>query len=677
MRLSMMMKPMKLCRFMRAGALGMIASGACVSGWGASFEWRGDALYEGETPVGRMVEVMPEGMTATRRVEKLNERLFKITHEVKAEKAQHAVSFKIDFVHEEKPSYLLIPSVNYNGNGWGKGLEPKNFVECGLPRSYRYDRVAIPGATYAEGAKYATAFWGEAPKDAEKWAFSCALAPSGDAVTHSLIYPDEELPTVYAAKDAYTPGYKNSLSCAEGTTVPFVSYLYVAPTEKERRATRGFYDEAWRIAEKPEMKVPEPEEVWELARAYAGDSLWAEEGTYKGFHIGMRPDPTGKQFVARPAAKYEIGWCGNNAVFIVNFLEDYLKNRRQDSLDKALICIDTWTDKPVLDNGLFITQYDSILDNWEAPLDACNLGAMAYNFLLASPLCEQAGHPKPKLKATALALCDFMLKDQQEDGAYGKAWNKDGTCVDRDGSIGAFIIPGMIEAYKVTGEKTYLESAEKAFAFYRRDLVEQGYATAGALDTFCIDCESAWPLLRAAVMLYEVTEKKGCLDDAESAAYYIASWQWHYTVPTPESDDFSKYGYNTFGASSVSTQHHHISSHTVYIIDSWIKLAAWTGNEVWRERARALWQNGCQLISDGTLVIHDLVRPKGSQNEAFYQCLWSFNIDRSKTVNDWLVAWPSAFRMEALRRIENWDDLRAKPKEGSTIKPLEESKKAL
>ncbi len=34
-------------------------------------------------------------------------------------------------------------------------------------------------------------------------------------------------------------------------------------------------------------------------------------------------------------------------------------------------------------------------------------------------------------------------------------------------------------------------------------------------------------------------------------------------------------------------------------------------------RARAIWKNGCQHISDGTLVIDGKQRPKGSQDESY------------------------------------------------------------
>lgn len=317
----------------------------------------------------------------------------------------------------------------------------------------------------------------------------------------------------------------------------------------------------------------------------------------------------------------------------------------------------TWTTNTVLPNGLFITHYDNILEKRENLLDACNLGAAAYNFFDAAALCAKVGQARPQLRKIAFGICDFMVTDQQESGQYGKGWNYNGECTYREGTIGAFLIPPMVKAYCVSKDEKYLKSARRAFDFYMGQLRHYGYTTAGALDTWCIDCESAWPLLRAAMVLNEATGETSYLDHAETVSYYIATWQWHYNASYPATNDFVKYGYNTFGASGVSVQHHHISSHTVCVVDNWIELGKLTKNPIWEERARALWRNSSQLISDGTLQIHNRIRPKGSQNEAFFQSHWGFHKDKSPAINDWLVAWPSAFRLEVLRRLKDWQEL--------------------
>jgi len=61
-----------------------------------------------------------------------------------------------------------------------------------------------------------------------------------------------------------------------------------------------------------------------------------------------------------------------------------------------------------------------------------------------------------------------------------------------------------------------------------------------------------------------------------------------------------------------------------------------------------------QLISDGILQIKGKTRPAGSQNEAYFHANWGGGPGK---MNNWLVAWPGAFRLETLRRLNDWEEL--------------------
>jgi hypothetical protein len=80
------------------------------------------------------------------------------------------------------------------------------------------------------------------------------------------------------------------------------------------------------------------------------------------------------------------------------------------------------------------------------------------------------------------------------------------------------------------------------------------------------------------------------------------------------------------------------------LIDLWEA----AGDVRWWERAKAIWRNACQGVSDGMLVINGRVRPKGSQSEA-YQVTRQGNMG---AVYEWLVAWPTSFRLEVIRRLD-------------------------
>ena len=414
--------------------------------------------------------------------------------------------------------------------------------------------------------------------------------------------------------------------------------------------------EAWKLADKSGM-APDPDnrQIWSRGISYAKNELWAVDGDYEGLSIGLVRDGDG--WIQRPGWKYEIGWCGQNASFANSLLTDFLINSDSTSLSKALKILDTWTSpKTVLPNGLYITNYDYLLNGDANPsLDACNLGTAALNFFEGADLLRRCGAGDPeRLESIALGILDFARSKQGHDGCYARGWKADGTCIYREGTVGAFLIPPMAEAFNRTKDTVYLESAVRAFDYYYGELARDGYTTAGALDTWCIDKESSYPVLQSALMLHDATGNSDYIDAAVAAASYLSTWIWHYKASYPQDSDFSRYGYNTFGATSVSVQHHHLDPYAVKYIPELLRLAKVTGDGTWKEKAKAIWNNGCQLVSDGTLEIHDAVRPEGSQNEAFLHCNWSWDGNPGAArLNDWLVAWPGAFRLEVLRKDKN------------------------
>jgi hypothetical protein len=153
--------------------------------------------------------------------------------------------------------------------------------------------------------------------------------------------------------------------------------------------------------------------------------------------------------------------------------------------------------------------------------------------------------------------------------------------------------------------------------------------------------------------LYGLTGEERYLRDAEHASYYTASWQWHYTRPFPAGSPLAALGYDTFGGTAVSTQHHHLDPYAVRLLPAWLRLATLTGRPVWRERALAAWHNGAQGISDGDLTLLGATLPQGGQCEGYFHTRWG----EPDGVSLWPVSWPSAFRLEALRRLSDWSVL--------------------
>jgi len=211
---------------------------------------------------------------------------------------------------------------------------------------------------------------------------------------------------------------------------------------------------------------------------------------------------------------------------------------------------------------------------------------------------------------------------------------------------------------KLTGKQAYLNCALRGFQFYNDAFQQNGFTTAGALDSNCIDKESAAPLLRAAIMAYDVTGDKQYVAWAEDIAYYLNTWQWHYSTDFPEGSILKEIRYDTYGGTSVSTAHNAQDNYGLYYVPEFLRLAELTGKDIWRKRARALWYNGIQRISDGTLVIEGRVRPAGSQDESCRHTRWGRTDLRFFVTSGNLNPWPAAFREVTMDLVEDWNLLR-------------------
>ncbi len=629
--------------------------------------WSGNVLMaQANDTVGCLQATVTDGIQAESQISRVDGNTFKVVWRFKAEHDVDSARIVMDFTHRSEADYWMIPAVSYDGNEWGRGLEPKGAQQEGAWRTYSYRRTPIPGALYSEGKSFAVATWSEVPAVCDD-DFSCGMMPEAEATTHRLIWPEEELPVSYCNRDKYIDGWQRVASMRKGEERRFAMYVCVTELKTAHTAMQTFLKVCWDCMGHASTEVLPADEVWRRGIGFCKESLWAEDGIYRGFSIGLLPQGE-DGWHQRTGGRYESGWCGQNISIACSMLWDYLKNGDKESLDKGMTTLDCWADNCRLPNGLFVTHFDAIQEKRACNLDACNLGTTALNYFQAYELARECGYDRPQYRELAFGILDFALNDQQADGCYARGWTFEGECIYREGTVGCFLLPAMLEAYKVSGDKKYLESGIRAYNHYVRELHENGYTTAGALDTWCIDKESAITLLRSSLRLYGLTGEKAYLDDAIQTSYYLSTWLWHYDGVYPAGDAFTEYGFHTFGGTSVSVQHHHLDYYAALWIPEWMELAELTGDRQWQEKARAVWNNCCQLISDGTLKVNNRLRPLGSQNEAYFESSWGFGygfskeqattvppVVRTDRINDWLVAWPSAFRLETLRKLEELD----------------------
>ncbi len=591
---------------------------------------------------------------------------------------------RMEIVLSGKADFTMIPAVSYNGNGWGDTPEyVGDRAEDGTPWSFASHRVIIPACTYSENEHISLALMAEPNSNS-----ACSLYKVDEGEKHVLIFPEEEKPKTLNRHfwgDAFQGSMEHSCDF-EGIILAFAS-------DGSRHRYKCLLDFAWRYYGHSIKAPKSSEELYRLSFEYGKYLLQSEPDGFVGFTNGAQWHQ-GLNSYKKLEHSYELGWVGQNASLATAFIYDYAVNGDKTKLDLGVSVLDSWLRHFNTEKGFIPArigypggkstsgipwenmkkedvdpmewgeaQLEGILAKVGKPKppkmvavahDSCNLGTGAEGYFEAYDILGQLGIHKPEYLKAALDTCDFVLGSQDESGCFAKSWDKDGNVISKKGTIGCFLILPLVNAYKRTQDRKYLDSAIRAFDFYYDELEQEGFTTAGALDTYSIDKESSSPLLRDALALYEITGDKAYVGKAEKIAWYLCTWMMHFTVEYPDGCIIKELNYDTFGSTSVSTPHQACDQYALRDVLSFLKLWELTGFEQWRERAIAFWCNATQGISDGTLVVNGRLRPVGSQDEAIAHTRWRRNSTPAFCPTQWLAAWPCDFRLENLRWHKDW-----------------------
>ncbi len=545
--------------------------------------------------------------------------------------------------------FYMIPGVDYNGNHWGTGKEPKDISVDGKMWRFAYHRSGIPAGMFCQTEGWAVGMWGDI---GNRQGFSCGFYKDPDQkMRMNIFFPEQEGPKYYCARDVYCENEYCETTADSDISLKYTVYIYVKKAE-ELFDYGGLLDRVWEMYKREKKACADSGNIWKLGITFLEESAFFEQNDFTGFCMGLTWN--GKKWVQK-RDYLEIGWVGANASAAVSLICNGIFTDKKSYIEQGIKVLDCWV-KGRMENGLFRCRYDLMeknrnsIDNSEEIQDAANLYSAVEEYLEAYEILKRIGIKKEYYRELALGICDFSVQIQEESGRMGKAWLNNGTCIDREGSIGCYLVLALCRGYCATHEKRYFEAAVKGFTFYYEEFIRNGFTTAGALDTYCIDKESALPILKTAVCLYEETENPEYLEKAVKISTYIATWQYHYDISFPGNSILGKMDYKTRGGTSVSVQHHHIDCYGLFIYEDWKKLALYTKNPVWKERAEAIWENSTQLISDGCLTIKGQIRPKGSQDEGVLQTRWHTKKGEFFGVSEWLVVWNTAFRLKILRK---------------------------
>ena len=581
-------------------------------------------------------------------------------------------------------NFYIIPSVNYNGNSFGNSKEPK-----GLYDSYHFqakngkfekeacwifggDRGSVPSCTITEDSHFTVGLFTEANDNSFS---SCSIEEmESKGAIQKLFWPYQDAPYSYQPREIYNPPISELISIGPDKKVKKKFFISLHQQTEPNQGYVKILDDAWKLFyHKLHVKF-KPNHLWRLGIKFIKTQLWNETQDYLGtiFGITFRDN----KWIVSPWKKLEIGWVGQYGLLACMLLYDSIKNCDKDSWQKGEAMLDFWQKNGILSNGLIYVNYDMKLSgNTEQGLDTCNLGWGAYQYYLGFELAKEKGLEKSEWLNTANGICDFFVKNILPDNKFGKYWTIDGKVLDTKGTVGAFITWALIKGYRITQNSQYLQAAEASFRAYADDDLRRVCCAAGALDADCVDKETAFPLLMSGLDLYEITGKNYYLDQAEKAAYYLASWQITFSVKYLEDSPAAEIQYDTFGGTKISVKAVNTDPWGQIITIGWFRLASLTNNPVWLERAKAVWDQGNLSISDGNLKVKNVTKLEGSlpdyinSNKPFEKTIYpegsqpeSVNGTRrikqgglEGKVSNWCPAWCTAFRLFVLQQITDWN----------------------
>jgi hypothetical protein len=212
-------------------------------------------------------------------------------------------------------------------------------------------------------------------------------------------------------------------------------------------------------------------------------------------------------------------------------------------------------------------------------------GNGAYYLLKSYLLMKENGIDKPLWLSAARSTIDTVITLQRRDGNYGYTYSIDKPeMLDADGFAGCWFAAASALLYTVTDDYKYLESAEKAMAFYHSYVINLD-CWGAPMDTWkSIDQEGNLAFIKAAAALHRITGnekyKKMLIDGAD----YEYLWRYAYKA-IPEYAPLKDSTWNSCGGSVTSVSNPHIHPMGVNITAELIYLYKITGDSYHQKRA--------------------------------------------------------------------------------------------
>ncbi|MBQ6614262.1 MAG: DUF2877 domain-containing protein, partial [Clostridia bacterium] len=210
---------------------------------------------------------------------------------------------RMEMVLLGEATFTMVPSVSYNGNGWGSLAEyVGDRAEDGTPWSWASHRVTIPACTYSENDAISVALMAEANVNS-----ACSLYKVEEGEKHVVIYPEEEQPKTLQ-RHFWGDAFQGTME----PTSDFEAIILAIPSDGTKHRYNGLLDFAFRYYGHDFDAPMTAKELYRLSIAYCRFLYQKEKDGFAGFTMGSQWHPSVTCY-KKTEHRYEIGWVGQSA----------------------------------------------------------------------------------------------------------------------------------------------------------------------------------------------------------------------------------------------------------------------------------------------------------------------------------------------------------------------------
>lgn len=291
---------------------------------------------------------------------------------------------------------------------------------------------------------------------------------------------------------------------------------------------------------------------------------------------------------------YQFGFVGQQAMCAYQLMRYGRIHHDQRMLGKAEKVIDFWVSHSAEDSILPQVWYNVFPDTFRDYPSYLRTLSDGMEGILASYIESlRNGTPRKEWLSFCIRIADWIVDNQNEDGSWFRAYNKEGQPVHHGKFNTTCPIRFLVNLYELTGKQDYCCAAVRAGDFALEHIVQPMAFAGGTADNDnTLDKEAGMMAVYAFHSLYQITGDSRYLEAAERAALYTATWTyvWNYQVkPFRGNYVFDKA--DMTGLSLIATGHSHADVMMGYMPFEYFWLWLETGKYFYLEFCRFLHGN--------------------------------------------------------------------------------------